>query len=457
MGIVSIAYMLMTAVMLVMIIRKKEITIAGVLAILIVGTVFTGNPVKGVIVLCSAITAGMSEMLSIFIGISLIVSMTIALKQTSADRYISYVTRYFPKSIGGVYFTIGIFMLAASFMIWPSPAVALIGALMIPAATKAGLPPVYAASSMSIFGYGLALSGDFLIQGVPSITAKGAGLEGQDLMVYLVPLWIVMSVTTVVSAFIFMRVGVKRGAIKCAAPNADEKITPPCGNKRLKLIMLLTFLIFLAAIIAMMIMDIKGDDATALISGTALICTCIAGVIAYPKKEAPEKVLGFLVEGFQFSMKVFAPAIVIIGFFSMGNAEFSSQILGEGAPGSITEFVSFIREHISVPKPILPVFLAVIGFIYSIDGSGFAGLTVIGEVANSFGLGAEGVKLLTALGQIVIIWVGGGTIIPWSMIPVASVCGVDPYDIAQKNLKPVCIGFAATVAAAIVILCVKCL
>ena len=73
MGIVSIAYMLMTAVMLVMIIRKKEITIAGVLAILIVGTVFTGNPVKGVIVLCSAITAGMSEMLPIFIGISLIV------------------------------------------------------------------------------------------------------------------------------------------------------------------------------------------------------------------------------------------------------------------------------------------------------------------------------------------------------------------------------------------------
>ena len=107
MGIVSIAYMLMTAVMLVMIIRKKEITIAGVLAILIVGTVFTGNPVKGVIVLCLAITAGMSEMLSIFIGISLIVSMTIALKQTNAGRYISYVTRYFPKSIGGVYFTIG--------------------------------------------------------------------------------------------------------------------------------------------------------------------------------------------------------------------------------------------------------------------------------------------------------------------------------------------------------------
>lgn len=455
MSFLSIVYLILTALILVMIIRKKEIIIAGIAAILVIGLIYTRNPASALIVLCSAVTSGMSEVLPIYIGISLIVSMTFALKKTGADRYISVVFERLPKKNGAAYFAIGLFMMTISFMIWPSPAVALLGALLLPAAIRSGLPPVYAASAMSLFGYGVALSGDFLIQGVPSIVAKSIGISCSEFMTYLVPLWAVMSIFTIIAAYIQFRLDKKNVKAAMEIKINTEKVIYPCSSGARKGILLVTLLLFLAGVIAMIIMDIKGDEATALISGIALICTCAAGIIAYPKKEAAEHTLGFIVEGFRYAMKVFAPAIVIIGFFSMGNTDISAQVLGEDAPGCISETVGFIVENISVPKPLLPVFMTVIGFIYSIDGSGFAGLMVIGDISQSFKLGQEETALLAALGQIVIIWVGGGTLIPWSMMPVSSVCGVDSYELAKKNLKPVLIGFAAMVIAAIVIMSIR--
>ena len=51
--------------------------------------------------------------------------------------------------------------------------------------------------------------------------------------------------------------------------------------------------------------------------------------------------------------------------------------------------------------------------------------------------------MLAAAGQITAVFTGGGTIIPWGLIPVAAICNVDPLKLAGKNLKPVLIGFAA--------------
>jgi hypothetical protein len=59
---------------------------------------------------------------------------------------------------------------------------------------------------------------------------------------------------------------------------------------------------------------------------------------------------------------------------------------------------------------------------------------------------------LAALGQITAIWVGGGTIIPWGVIPVAAICGVEPAELVRKNIIPVMAGLIATVIVAIVIL-----
>ncbi|MNY83629.1 hypothetical protein D3C86_2265200 [compost metagenome] len=42
------------------------------------------------------------------------------------------------------------------------------------------------------------------------------------------------------------------------------------------------------------------------------------------------------------------------------------------------------------------------------------------------------------------IWVGGGTLIPWALIPAAAICGVSPFELARRNLKPVLVGLVAT-------------
>lgn len=61
-------------------------------------------------------------------------------------------------------------------------------------------------------------------------------------------------------------------------------------------------------------------------------------------------------------------------------------------------------------------------------------------------------EVLAGLGQLTTIWVGGGTIIPWGIIPVAAICNVNPLELARKNFKPVAIGFAATFVVAMFLL-----
>ncbi|MEB9898072.1 hypothetical protein P4K96_32250, partial [Bacillus cereus] len=88
-----------------------------------------------------------------------------------------------------------------------------------------------------------------------------------------------------------------------------------------------------------------------------------------------------------------------------------------------------------------------------LDGSGFSGISLAGSVASLFGTASGGgTATLTALGQIAGIWVGGGTLIPWALIPAAAICGVSPFELARRNLTPVVIGLAATTFAAILLL-----
>jgi hypothetical protein len=80
-----------------------------------------------------------------------------------------------------------------------------------------------------------------------------------------------------------------------------------------------------------------------------------------------------------------------------------------------------------------------------LDGSGFSGISLVGSIAHLFSTAiGHGIATLTALGQIAAIWVGGGTIIPWALIPAAAICGVSPFEVARRNLYPVLIGLAVT-------------
>ena len=126
MSLISIVYLLLTVGMILLLMRKKEIILAGAAAILVIGLLYAHSLREAVQVLCRAVTVGFESLLSIFIGMSLIMTMTCALRAAGVDVYLSESLHRLPKNASVSYFIIGILMAVASFMIWPSPAVALL-------------------------------------------------------------------------------------------------------------------------------------------------------------------------------------------------------------------------------------------------------------------------------------------------------------------------------------------
>ena len=47
---------------------------------------------------------------------------------------------------------------------------------------------------------------------------------------------------------------------------------------------------------------------------------------------------------------------------------------------------------------------------------------------------------------------GGGTIIPWAVIPAAAITGTDPVEIARRNLVPTLAGLAGVIIVTIFML-----
>jgi hypothetical protein len=105
-------------------------------------------------------------------------------------------------------------MMIISWFFWPSPAVALIGAVMLPIAVSVGLPALGVAMAMNLFGHGIALSGDFIIQGAPKLTADAAGIPVSEVISASIPLVAVMGIVTTVIAFIILKKDLKTGNLK---------------------------------------------------------------------------------------------------------------------------------------------------------------------------------------------------------------------------------------------------
>lgn len=447
------AYLFITVLLFILIIRKKEVIGVGIAGIILVSCIYLHSITGAIQALCQSILVGFRDLLPIFIGISLILTMTNAIKASGMINILIKPLSKLNIRPTAAFLTIGLAMFILSLLIWPSPAVALIGALLIPLAGKMNLNTLYIASAINIFGHGIALSGDFFIQGVPSIAGESAGLQSKDLMPYLVPLWLVMGVSTVIVSVIRLRRDCKKEVV--ASEEKKDIAQPEPANRKKAVISLgITAALFAVDVVAMIIMNITGDEATYLVSGTALLAACVICWIQFGRITSAVKVRDCFTNGFSSTMKIFAPALIMIAFFSLGNESVAQSILGTSAPGFLGDFVHVMVSGIKIPDALLAVVQTVIGTIYSIDGSGFAGLTVIGEIAQGYGTGAEQVKLLVSLGQIVIIWVGGGTLIPWSIIPVASVCKVSPLELAKKNLIPVVSGLLLTTAVAAVWLCI---
>lgn len=447
-----IAYIVITVAVLAALLLKKEIVLPCALGILIIGYLYKGSLIGAVQTLNNAIIHSCIELLSIIVVIALVVAMSHAMIAVGADQMLMRPVGRIIRTRNTAFWAIGLAMLIVSWLIWPSPAVALIGALLLPVASRVGLPAIWAAVAMNLFGHGAGLSSDFFIQGAPDITATAAGVDTVTVMRASLPLWAVMCITTFAVAFFLMHRDLKQNPSLATVELHDFSRT----IERPRLAIAIAVLIPAALLFDVGLMvrfGITGGDATALVAGTALILMSVTTIADHGVRNALEIATDHLRDGFIFAIKIFAPVIVIAGFFFLGSESFAQTVLGPDARGLLSDIGLWLAEHIPLSRASIAVLETAIGAITGLDGSGFSGLPLCGALAQTFAAtGSVDVATLAALGQISTVWVGGGTIIPWGCVPVAAICGIKAADLAKKNLIPVVCGLAATTITAIILM-----
>lgn len=447
-----IAYIVITVAVLAALLLKKEIVLPCALGILIIGYLYKGSLIGAVQTLNNAIIHSCIELLSIIVVIALVVAMSHAMIAVGADQMLMRPVGRIIRTRNTAFWAIGLAMLIVSWLIWPSPAVALIGALLLPVASRVGLPAIWAAVAMNLFGHGAGLSSDFFIQGAPDITATAAGVDTVTVMRASLPLWAVMCITTFAVAFFLMHRDLKQNPSLATVELHDFSRT----IERPRLAIAIAVLIPVALLFDVGLMvrfGITGGDATALVAGTALILMSVTTIADHGVRNALEIATDHLRDGFIFAIKIFAPVIVIAGFFFLGSESFAQTVLGPDARGLLSDIGLWLAEHIPLSRASIAVLETAVGAITGLDGSGFSGLPLCGALAQTFAAtGSVDVATLAALGQISTVWVGGGTIIPWGCVPVAAICGIKAADLAKKNLIPVVCGLAATTITAIILM-----
>jgi len=140
----------------------------------------------GVQVLFKALLNAGGELFDIMAVIALMVAMLHSLRAQGADQIMVAPMK---KLMGGpiaAFFVLAGTMYTAAAFFWPTPAVALVGTVLIPVAVRVGLPALAAAVAVNLAGHGMALSADPIIQGATRLTAGAAGIDPSALLPYTV-------------------------------------------------------------------------------------------------------------------------------------------------------------------------------------------------------------------------------------------------------------------------------
>ncbi|WP_258832895.1 hypothetical protein [Peribacillus frigoritolerans] len=443
-------YVVFIALIIGFMVKRRDTTLICIIGIFLLALVATGSLASSISGIFNSFIFAITELMSTILIISIIVAMSTVLTKSGINDVMIAPFAKFIKNPTLAFWVIGIVMMMISWFFWPSPAVALLGAVLLPVALRAGLPALGVAMAMNLFGHGIALSGDFIIQAAPKLTGDAASIPVGDVIAASIPLVITMGVVTTLSAFILLKRDMKLGRIKADNEGfvQDQTISEDLLTlAQKKFFAVFIPIAFLLDVVALSILKLQGGDATALVGGTAVFILLILSLVAH-KQQGLEKSTAYLIQGFQFGFKVFGPVIPIAAFFYLGDSGFN-QIIGDYLPktslGIVNDLGAALAASVPLTKEIAAVTLTGIGAITGLDGSGFSGISLAGSVAKLFGTAiGGGTATLTALGQITAIWVGGGTLIPWALIPAAAICNVSPFELARRNLLPVTIGLAVT-------------
>ncbi|MGP4071662.1 hypothetical protein ACTWQB_03805 [Piscibacillus sp. B03] len=450
-------YALVTLVVILTMVFRKGVVLPTLLGTFLVSWIYKGSLVTGFTAVFNANLTAAKELFSIFLIITFMVALLHSLKDLGADQQmIAPVQRIMTNGHVAFFVLVGITFVISLFF-WPTPAVPLIGALLMPAAVRVGMPIMGAAMVMALAGQGMALASDYVIQVAPMLSATAAGVETSVVADKALILSLITGAVAITFVYFMIRKEIRKPNDPVNAdnvkklPGQEEADVVPNSEKWQKFFAVLVPLSMLGVMVFMVYTKFEGGrsggfeggDGAALIGGVAVILLAFA-TLAYGKVKALDRVSEHIVSGFVFAFKAMGPVIPIAGFFFLGSSDFAGSILSMGEaepPAFLFDLVQAGQNAIPESAFLTAFGILIIGIITGLDGSGFSGLPLTGALSGALANGGLDSSTLAAIGQMGSIWTGGGTIVAWSsLVAVAGFCGVSALELARKNFIPVMLG-----------------
>ncbi|GAA4516761.1 membrane protein [Nonomuraea ferruginea] len=439
-------YLAGMAVIIGVMVARKNIVIPAVAATFLTAWAYTGDLVSGFRSVFGASLTAAAELFNIFLIIALVTALLGALKSLGADRRMVEPFRVVMRNGHTAFWVMAAVTYVISLFFWPTPAVPLIGAILLPAAIRAGLPPLQSALAMAIAGQGMALSSDYVMQVAPGLSATAAGVEASVVADRAMVLSLITGGVALVLVYVMNRRHILRpsmthlqawealstsaaetvqetgaqslpagssvpvahtaaGPVEMTAAGATVAVAPApqdggpghggppgegAGAGRSRAFAVIVPVVLLAVVGYMLlgkftglVPETVGSDAAALVGGVVALLL-LAASITKDARGSLEACAEHVVDGLVFSMKAMGIVLPIAGFFFIGNGDFAGRILGleEGA-----EAPSFLFELVNAAQGAIPSNAFFMAFA----------LLVIGMITGLDGSGFSGLPLTGSL------------------------------------------------------------
>ncbi|MFB4169541.1 hypothetical protein [Virgibacillus sp. JSM 102003] len=464
-------YGIFTLIIIFTMIFRRGVVLPSLLGTFVIAWVYNGSLIDGFTAIFNANLVAAKELFSIFLIITFMMALLHSLRDLGADRRMIQPIQKVMINGHVSFFVLIAVTYVISLFFWPTPAVPLICALLVPAAIRSGLPALTAAVAVALAGQGMALSSDYIVQVAPGLSAKSAGIDVGLVADKALILSVITGAVAIGLAYLFYRKTIRSKSSELnekelEALQATQESTNQAHSTHLntwsKVFAVLVPIALLTVVIYMMYTKLlsgrmsgfEGGDGAAFIGGVAVILLLLS-TVAFGRHHALDYISNHITDGFVFAFKAMGPVIPIAGFFFLGSADFSGSILGVGekAPGLLFDLVQSSQAFLPQSALFAAFSVLIIGIITGLDGSGFSGLPLTGALAASLESSAIDSGTLAAIGQMGSIWTGGGTIVAWSsMIAIAGFCGVSVMDLVRKNFVPVILGLIISTVFAVLIL-----
>lgn len=462
----------LTGVLIILLAMAWRANVVGpaMLATFAVAWAWTGQPLRAVSAVFGASWAAAQSLFNIFLIIALMTALLSAMRAVGADVSMVTPLRRVMRSgrvafvlLAGVTYVISLFF-------WPTPAISLVGAVLLPAAIEAGLPPLAAAMVLAVAGQGMALSADVVIGVAPGLSARAAGVDPQAVALRA---WGLSSLTGGVAlAWIYLRtrrhlrrpsaqwLHLWQGRVdEIVEGQIEEEIDEsphPAGNRAPWLVACSVWVVFAALIVLMALPHLLGQQPVLQGAGAGRLLGGSAGLLLMLVTAADGRRQGMrpyldrigdhLTEGFVFAFRTMGCVLPVAGFFFIGSADTAGSILdvppAAPTPGLLFDLVRHAQQYLPDSPWAVALGMLGVGILTGIDGSGFSGLPLTGALAGAVapGTGLDPAAL-AALGQMGAVWTGGGTLIAWSsLMVVAGVARVPVLAIVRGLVGPVLLG-----------------